>query len=321
MRANRLSDEEIREIIDQIICGDALEILPRLPANSVDLVLTDPPYFLDKLDNEWTPERAARRFYKSQAVFHLPPEMKFDPNQGRRMYEWYLEVSRELLRVLKPGGFFFSFSSPRLFHRMACAVEDAGFHIRDTFLWLYTQNLPKAMGVTHFIERMPLSEDTKQSLKERLSGWKTPQVKSCYEPIIVAQKPYEGTFLENMLQHGVGLFHTEVRIGQNMFPANVLLVEGVEETLDKYFLVPKPSVEERGAFNQHPAVKPLALCEYLIQLTVPEGAVVLDPFLGSGTTALAARNLKRRYIGIEINPEYVAIACKRLQNRTPSLFE
>jgi site-specific DNA-methyltransferase (adenine-specific) len=310
----------LAEWLDQIICGDALEILPRLPANSVDLVLTDPPYFLDKLDNEWTPERAARRFYKSQAVFHLPPGMKFDPNQGRRMYEWYLEVSRELLRVLKPGGFFFSFSSPRLLHRMACAVEDAGFHIRDTFLWLYTQNQPKAMGVTHFIERMPLSEDIKQSLKERLSGWKTPQVKSCYEPIIVAQKPYESTFLENMLQYGVGLFHTEVRIGQNMFPANVLLVEGVEETLDKYFLVPKPSVEERGAFNQHPAVKPLALCEYLIQLAAPEGAVVLDPFLGSGTTALAAHNLKRRYIGIEINPEYVAIARQRLQHFTPSLF-
>lgn len=321
MRANRLSDEEIREIIDQIICGDALEVLPRLPANSVDLVLTDPPYFLDKLDNEWTPERAARRFYKSQAVFHLPPGMKFDPAQGRRMYEWYLEVSCELYRVLKPGGFFFSFSSPRLLHRVACAVEDAGFHIRDCFLWLYTQNQPKAMGVAHFIDRMPVDEDAKQSLKERLKGWKTPQVKSCYEPILVAQKPYEGTFLENMLQYGVGLFNTEVRIGQNMFPANVLLVEGIEETLDKYFLVPKPNVDERGAFNQHPSVKPLALCEYLIQLAAPEGALVLDPFLGSGTTALAARNLMRRYIGIEINPEYVAIACKRLQNRTPSLFE
>jgi DNA modification methylase len=55
MRANRLSDEEIREIIDQIICGDALEVLPRLPANSVDLVLTDPPYFLDKLEQNCTP--------------------------------------------------------------------------------------------------------------------------------------------------------------------------------------------------------------------------------------------------------------------------
>jgi site-specific DNA-methyltransferase (adenine-specific) len=316
-----MSKSLLAEWVDRIICGDALEVLPRLPAESVDLVLTDPPYFLDKLDNEWTPERAARRFYKSQAVFHLPPGMKFDPNQGRRMYGWYLEVSRELFRVLKPGGFFFSFSSPRLLHRVACAVEDAGFHIRDCFLWLYTQSQPKAMGVAHFIDRLPLDEDTKQLLQERLNGWKTPQVKSCYEPILVAQKPYEGTFLENMLRYGVGLFNTEVRIGQNMFPANVLLVESVEDALDKYFLVPKPSVEERGAFNRHPAVKPLALCEYLIQLTVPEGAVVLDPFLGSGTTALAARNLKRHYIGIEINAEYVSIACKRLQNHTPSLFE
>ncbi len=316
MQANAIS-----EWLDRIICADALEVLPQLPSDTVDLVLTDPPYFLDKLDNEWTPERAARRFYKSQTVFHLPPGMKFDPNQGRRMYEWYLDISRELFRILKPGGFFFSFSSPRLLHRMACAVEDAGFHIRDCFLWLYTQNQPKAMGVSHFIERMPLDEPARQQLKERLRGWKTPQVKSCYEPIIVAQKPCDGTFLENMLLHGTGLFNTEVRIGQNMFPANVLLVEGVEETLDKYFLIPKPSVEERGAFNQHQTVKPLALCEYLIRLTVPEGAVVLDPFLGSGTTALAARTLKRHYIGIEINPEYAEIARQRLHTLTPSLFE
>ena len=318
---NAVRVSPLSEWLDQIICGDALEVLPRLPANSVDLVLTDPPYFLDKLDNEWTSQRAARRFYKSQAVFHLPPGMKFDPHQGRRMYEWYLEISRELFRVLKPGGFFFSFASPRLFHRVACAVEDAGFHIRDCFLWLYTQNQPKAMELFHFIERMPLDEHTKQSLKERLKGWKTPQVKSCYEPIIVAQKPCKGTFLENMLQYGTGLFNTAVRIGQNMFPANVLLIDKIEEALDKYFLIPKPSVEERGAFNQHQTVKPLALCEYLIQLSIPEGAVVLDPFLGSGTTALAARNLKRHYIGIEINPEYVAIAHKRLQNQPPSLFE
>ena len=159
-----MSKSLLAEWVDRIICGDALEVLPRLPAESVDLVLTDPPYFLDKLDNEWTPERAARRFYKSQAVFHLPPGMKFDPNQGRRMYGWYLEVSRELFRVLKPGGFFFSFSSPRLLHRVACAVEDAGFHIRDCFLWLYTQSQPKAMGVADFIDRLPLDEDTKQLL-------------------------------------------------------------------------------------------------------------------------------------------------------------
>ncbi|GIV09392.1 MAG: methyltransferase [Fimbriimonadales bacterium] len=311
---------ELKSWLDKIVCADALETLPQLPSESVDLVLTDPPYFLDKLDNEWTPERAARRYYQSQAVFHLPPGMKFDPSQGRRMYEWYLEVSRELYRVLKPGGFFFSFASPRLYHRVATAIEDAGFHIRDCFLWLYTQNQPKAMTLYHFIDKMQLSESAKAELKQRIAGWKTPQVKSCFEPIIIAQKPYEDTFLENFLRHGVGLFNTEVRIGQNMFPANVLLVEGVEAVLDKYFLVPKPSVEERGRFNQHPTAKPLALCEYLIQLSTVEGAVVLDPFLGSGTTALAARSLKRHFIGIEINPEYVAIAQRRLQNATPSLF-
>lgn len=312
---------EFEPWLDKIVCADALEILPQLPSESVDLVLTDPPYFLDKLDNEWTPERAARRYYQSQAVFHLPPGMKFDPAQGQRMYEWYLAVSRELYRVLKPGGFFFSFASPRLYHRVAAAIEDAGFHIRDCFLWLYTQNQPKAMTLYHFIERMELSEDAKAELKQRLAGWKTPQVKSCFEPIVVAQKPYEGTFLENFLRHGVGLFNTEVRIGQNMFPANVLLVEGVEAALDKYFLIPKPSVEERGAFNQHPTTKPLTLCEYLIRLSTVEGAVVLDPFIGSGTTAVAAHNLKRRFIGIEINPEYVAIAERRLQNAPRSLFE
>lgn len=80
-------------------------------------------------------------------------------------------------------------------------------------------------------------------------------------------------------------------------------------------------MEERGRFNHHPTAKPLALCEYLIRLSTVEGAVVLDPFLCSGTTALAARNLKRRFIGIELNPEYAAIAQRRLQNTDLSLFE
>lgn len=288
----------LEQWLDQIVCADALEVLPQLPPDSIDLVLTDPPYFLDK-----------------------PPGMKFDPAQERRMYEWYLEVARELYRVLKPGGFFFSFASPRLYHRVAAAIEDAEFYICDCFLWLYTQSRLKAMTLSHFIERMELSETAKAELKQRLAGWKTPQVKSCFEPIVVAQKPYEGTLLKNFLRYEVGLFNTEVRIGQNMFPANVLLVEGVEAVLDNYFLVPKPSVEERGGFNHHPTAKPLALCEYLIRLSTVEGAIVLDPFLGSGTTALAARNLRRHFIGIEINPEYVAIAQQRLQNISLPLFE
>ncbi|MGQ9901654.1 MAG: DNA-methyltransferase [Fimbriimonadales bacterium] len=213
---------------------------------------------------------------------------------------------------MKPGGFFFSFSSPRLYHRLTCAVEDSGFLIRDTFLWLYLQNQPKAMSLNHFIDRMPIPRAAKESLKSRLDGWKTPQIRSCYEPIVVAQKPYEGTLLENFLHHGVGLFNTTLRVGVNYYPSNILIVDGVEAVLDKYFLVSKPSKQEKGIHNYHQTVKPVALCEYLILLSTQEGATVLDPFIGSGTTAVAAKRHHRHYIGIDINPEYLDIARARI---------
>ncbi len=297
--------------VNTLITGDCLAVLPTLEAESVDAVITDPPYFLDKLDSEWDAERVKELTY-GQVIRHLPAGMKFDPEQGRRLYEWYKQVSQLIFRVLKPGGFFFSFSSPRLYHRLTCAVEDAGFLIRDTFLWVYLQNQPKAMSLNHFINKMPIPDEEKALLKEKLQGWRTPQIKSCYEPIIVAQKPYEGTLLSNFLKYGVGLFNTNLRIGLNYYPSNILIVDGVEEAMDKYFLLPKPDVEEKGEYNSHQTVKPLSLCEYLILLSTQEGALVLDPFVGSGTTAVAAKRLGRYYIGIDINPEYIRIAERRL---------
>jgi len=304
-----------KEMINKIILGDALEVLPQIEDNTIDLVLTDPPYFLDKLDNNWNHETVSKITDYCRVVKSLPPGMKFSKEQGRKFYEWYLKISKELLRVLKPGGFFFSFSSPRLYHRMVLAVEDAGFLIRDCFIWLYTQNQPKAMSLNHFIDRLDLDEKSIKELKEMLDGWKTPQVKSCFEPIMMAQKEPEGTFLDNMLKYKVGLINTKVKIGENMFPSNVVTTDLIEESIDKCFLLPKPNKEEKGEFNIHKTVKPLAICEYIIKLTTfSEEAIVLDPFVGSGTTAVAARKLGRRFIGIDINREYVEIALKRLEN-------
>lgn len=307
-------NESLIPWIDSIVCGDALSVLAQIPGESIDLVLTDPPYFLDKLDNNWNTERAARRNYKSQTVFHLPPGMKFDSAQSIRVYSWYLDISREIYRILKPGGFFFTFASPRLYHRVACAVEDANLFIRDTFLWLYLQSQPKAMSLYHFLKKLPLEESKKAVLENKIRGWKTPQIKSCFEPIVVAQKPYEGTLLENFIKHEVSLFNTQVKVGQNMFPANILIVDETETILDKYFLIPKPSRDERGSYNIHPTIKPVSLCEHLIKLSTVEGAVVLDPFMGSGTTAIAALKTNRHFIGIEINQEYVEIAQKRIDD-------
>lgn len=311
---------ENQQLINQIILGDSLEVLKQTASNSIDLVLTDPPYFLDKLDNNWSYQQVINK--KNQyTVKSLPAGMKFSRDQGVKFYKWFYDISEQIFRILKPGGFFFSFSSPRLYHRMASAIDDAGFEIRDCFLWIYTQNQAKAMGMDHLIKKMKITEEEKQRLSKKLNGWKTPQIKSCFEPIAMAQKPTENTYLNNILENNVGLFNTNIKVGNNMFPSNILLIDEVDNNLDRYFLIPKPSKQEKEGFNDHMTVKPISICEHIINLaTFSKDAIVLDPFLGSGTTALAAKNLGRKYIGIEINPEYVEIANKRLGIVKQTLF-
>jgi len=303
------------KILNRIVLGDAEEVLAKIEDNSIDLVLTDPPYFLDKLDNTWDHKRVSTIKDYCNTVKSLPPGMKFDKDKGKKFYKWFLRISNQIYKVLKPGGFFFSFSSPRLFHRLALAVDDAGFLIRDCFIWLYTQNQPKAMSLNHFIDRMNVDVKIKEEMKDKLEGWKTPQIKSCYEPIIMAQKECEGTFLNNMEKYKVGLVNINVKIGENMFPSNVMTTDENNVVMDRYFLLGKPTKDEKGEYNTHKTVKPLAICEYIIRLTTfSEDAIVLDPFVGSGTTAVAAKKLGRRYIGIDINSEYVDIASKRLDS-------
>ncbi|MDI6732022.1 MAG: DNA methyltransferase [Candidatus Margulisbacteria bacterium] len=301
------------KFINQIICADSLEFLPKIEDNSIDVVLTDPPYFLDKLDNNWNHEAVSNQ-NNQYTIKSLPAGMKFDREQGKRFYGWYVDISKEIFRILKPGGFFFSFSSPRLYHRMASAIDDVGFEIRDGFMWLYTQNQAKAMGVDHFIAKMDIEEKIKEKIKEKLNGWKTPQIKSCFEPIAVAQKPVDQTYLNTMLKHEVGLFNTNVRIGDNMYPANVFTIEHINELIDRAFLLPKPTKREKMDYNDHKTVKPLAICEYLIKLSAfSKDAIILDPFIGSGTTAIAAKKLGKKYIGIDINEKYIKIAKKRIK--------
>lgn len=303
------------EIINKIILGDAEKILQQIADNSIDVVLTDPPYFLDKMDNSWNPEKVSKITDYCNTIKSLPPGMKFDKEEGKKFYNWYFKIATEIFRVVKPGGFFFSFSSPRLYHRMASAVDDAGFLIRDCFIWLYTQNQPKAMSLNHFIDKLNWEERKKEELKEKLNGWKTPQIKSCFEPIVMAQKECDKTFLNNMNKYNIGLVNTNIKIGKDMFPSNVVTTEEINQFIDKHFLISKPSKEEKGEFNNHKTVKPLTLCEYIINLTTfDELSTVLDPFVGSGTTVVAAKKLGRKYIGIDINIEYIKIALERLSH-------
>ncbi len=305
----------------EIHLGDCLNGMKSLPNNSVDLCLTDPPYFIDGLDEKWELDKISKRLdNKKGTIKSLPKGMKYDRQQGYNFEKYYLEISKEIYRILKPGGFFLSWSAPRLYHRLAVAVEDAGFEIRDMYSWLYTQNQMKAMGLKHFINKKltkgEISKEEAQNLTENINGWKTPQVKSCFEPICFAQKPTEGTYLDNWNKYGVGLVNMNIHIGENKAPANIVMdeeeVEEIFSVLSSAFLVNKPNKKEKGNSNIHLSVKPQLLCQYFIRLLTKNGATVLDPFSGSGTTGVAALLSCRNYIGYEKNREYYDISLNRL---------
>lgn len=286
-------------MLHKLIHGDAMKALKQIPDESVHLVLTDPPYFLDGMGSDWNDAALARRASRAGVIGSLPVGMKFDQDQGRRFGAFMAPAFEQLYRVLKPGGFCIAFSQARLYGRLAVAAEDAGFEIRDMLAWTY-QGQAKAFSQDHFVRRMSgLSDEERESILRRLGGRKTPQLKPCLEPMVLAQKPRAGTFVENWLAHETGLIDVTSSSLDDGFPGNLMPCS-------------KPSKAERGPGNTHATVKPLALLAHLIKVFSKEDQWVLDPFIGSGSTAVAALHCHRQSVGIEIERNYVRIATDRL---------
>ena len=368
-----------------LLLGDCLEVMPTLEAESVDAVVTDPPYGLEFMGKEW------------------------DSYKNNAFQSWCEQWGREALRVTKPGGYLLAFGGTRTHHRLVCALEDAGWIIRDELDWIYASGFPKGKA----------------------------NLKPAHEPIVLARKPgplrplgidecripttermsfsKAGPFTDAHGNQGRTWNPTSTpgiereQHSQGRWPSNVLLSPAVcaihpEDGLDKspdswprtttaggagegpagcicnvaelfdeqgqegfgspdqegrwpgfegggysrFFLVPKAGREERergladrpkqndnvaGSFgldgarphtpadyqyerkaraNVHPTVKPIDLMRHLVRLVTPVDGVVLDPFLGSGTTALAASEEGFSCIGIEREAEYLEIARGRL---------
>ena len=277
--------------------ADCRDFLPTIESNSVHLAVTDPPYFLEGLNDGWRKGRdGAPR--ATGSIGSLPVGMKFDPRQGLALQTFISHVGEGMMNAMKPGEFAVMFSQPRLAHRMAVGLEDVGFEIRELYAWRFTrQAQSKAFTLNHFVDRMARPKSEREAIKNHMGGRKTPQLRPQFEAMILAQKSREGTFVENWTKHETGLVDTKETL-DGKAPATVMTVE-------------KPS---RDGFNSHLTVKPLELVEHLIRLFSLPGQVVLDPFLGSGTTALAAKRTGRSCIGIEINGEYLEIAKRRLDD-------
>ena len=284
--------------LDEIYPGDATRALKAIRQGQrlFHMILTDPPYFLDGLDLDWRKGSREGRTIRGP-VRHLPPGMRFDARQGRRLQEFMQEIGPDLLALLPPGGFCLMFSQPRLVHRMAAGLEDAGFEIRDMYAWRYTRKVQqKAARQEHWVRKSDRSEGAKERLIQLMDGRRTAQLRPNFDPIIVAQRPRVGTLVENYANHQVGL----VDVG----------AAGHNETLSTVFTVEK---EEKDRYNCHLTVKPVKLLERLIQIFTSPGQVVLDPFMGSGSTAIAARRQGRHWSGVEVREDYVEIAWQRLE--------
>jgi DNA modification methylase len=363
-----------------LLSGDCLDVMATLPENSVDTLVTDPPYGTAFMAKAWDVTGVA-----------------FRP-----------ETWAAALRVAKPGAILMAFGGTRTFHRLACAIEDAGWEIRDTMMWVYGSGFPKSHDISKGIdraagaerERVPggigkksgetysknggyvageaISDAPATPVAVLWDGWGT-ALKPAWEPIILAMKPLDGTFAQNAQKWGVaGLWIDGGKVGTDILPGQArgnarvtsfasggitperagrwpsnLVHDGSDEVLAgfpneaaRYFYCAKASRAEREAGcegtggqpcqrltmysekdgvriprgnpitnNYHPTVKPLALMRYLCRLTkTPTGGVVLDPFMGSGSTGCAAIMEGREFIGIEKEADYLAIAERRIRD-------
>lgn len=347
----------------RLLLGDCREQMKTLPDNSVDAIVTDVPYEIGLLRRSWDKSGIA-----------------YDP-----------EVWTQCFRVLKPGGHVLSFMATRTYHRLAVAIEDAGFEIREMLGWLFLTGMPKSMDVSKAIDRMAGAErkvigqkaGTKLAMNaggdndrskvtldvtapataepQQWQGWGT-ALKPCYEPVCLARKPVsERNIALNVLKYGTGAMNIDAsRVGDSggtrldvsiagtrsgdafygstLYGGGInngaygkpvdglgrwpttLLVEDHEEVWKalppgaaRFFLSAKASHADRGGDgNVHVSVKPVALMRYLCRLITPLGGVVLDPFMGSGSTIIAARMEGFRSIGIDLLEEHLDIVRGRL---------
>ena len=225
----------------KVINGNSLEVLDTLEPNSIDAIITDPPYGLTTITKRFGKENSAACKYGKDGSFARLSKGFMGKEWDGSGIEYNVELWAKALRVLKSGGYLLAFGGTRTYHRIACAIEDAGFEIRDCIMWLYGSGFPKSLniglaidkklgiesidtgekissmsslGVMHDDNWVSNKDITRKQASNEWEGWGT-SLKPAYEPIIVARKPVEGSVADNVLKYRVGGINiNECRVGE-----------------------------------------------------------------------------------------------------------
>lgn len=297
---------------DKITLGDCREHLPSLTDESIELFLSDIPYGIglddwDVLHNNTnsallgqSPAQEGKSAFKRRGK-PINGWSQADRNIGMEYQQWCQEWSGMVFPKMRKGASLFVFGARRTIHRVINAFEDNGFILKDILAWKKESAYHRAQRVSIVFERRGLDAEANM-----WQGWRLGNLAPIYEPIAWFVKPYKigGTITDNILENEVGAMNLEQCQVHGMNPTN-LFEFGFRK-------------DERKV---HEAQKPLSLIEMLIKLTTREGHVVLDPFMGSGTTAVAAKRLHRHFIGFEIKPEYYHNANNRLETECEAFFD
>ena len=293
------------DYINKITRGDCLELIQKLTDNSIELFLSDIPYGIslddwDVLHNNTnsallgtSPAQKGKSGFKRRGK-PINGWAQSDRNIGLEYQDWCKNWATKVYPKMKDGSFLFVFSARRTIHRLINAFESSGFLLKDTLAWKKPSAHHRAQRVSIVLERRGLIEDAK-----KWDGWRLGNLAPIWEPIAWFMKPYEigGTITDNILENAIGAINTDACRLNGSSPTN-LLEFGFR----------------RNEIRTHEAQKPLDLIEYLIKLTTRERQLVLDPFMGSGTTAVAAKALKRNFIGFEKNAQYHESSLKRIED-------
>ena len=465
--------------------GDCLVVMDSMNKCSVDSIVTDPPYHLSDMTKRYGKSDAKECGYGNDGSFRRLSKGFMGKEWDGGDIAFQVDTWRKCFELLKPGGHLIAFSGSRTYHRMAVAIEDAGFEIRDQCIWLYGSGFPKSHNIgkqidkiqgnerevvgsrkAHDIRGNALMEASVPEYKKEQSvidleitkgssdweGWGT-ALKPAHEPMVLARKPIEEkSVAENVLKHGVGginiddcrvqcepddnivrperteaqaynffrggeedqtnvrkttqrqprneqsvwtdnnsgmkaegsmfadadprgrypsnVMHDGSKPVQDIFPKtspsnpskrtrNTVGMFGMPNdatpeysdsgSASRYFYTAKTNQAERNAGlhgfdpkfaptmgdgigvkehneqtatkkkNVHPTVKPVELMKYLVRLVTPKNGLVLDPFMGSGSTGMAAREEDFQFVGIEKEEEYYEIAKARIKNVKPQL--
>lgn len=291
------------KIVNQIHLGDCRDILPLLPPGSIHLCLSDIPYGIsldswDILHNNSnkallgsSPAQAGKNGFKKRGK----PIRGWSAADANILYEyqdWCRQWAKQLFPLMINGASLFIFGARRTIHRAIVALEDAGFLLRDILIWKKASAHHRSQPISGILKKR--NEDQQAELWD---GWRLGNLAPIYEPIAWLFKPYRKTITDNVLKHQVGAMNIKACKTNGKSPTNML---------EMGF--------SAGEDRLHEAQKPLSVMSYLIELTTRPGQVVLDPFIGSGTTAVACQRLNRRFIGIERDSNYFEIANQRLDD-------